>query len=134
MTQHKLDKAKEKTNRRTTTTNNNAQSASSKHEKKLTSENQKLLKQIAKLKKKIANFTSMEKQLARRQKRQTLATFGVQTNIKSIPLTFKHRSVRSSNLELPLYTKGKVNRIDLIVVRTPKFPKFWRQQCESPNK
>ena len=116
MTQHKLDKAKEKTNRRTTTTNNNAQSAPSKHEKKLTSENQKLLKQIAKLKKKIANFTSMEKQLARRQKRQTLATFGVRTNIKSIPLTFKHRSVRSSNLELPLYTKEKVNRIDLIFV------------------
>ena len=68
MTQHKLDKAKEKTNRRTTTTNNNAQSASSKHEKKLTSENQKLLKQIAKLEKKIANFTSMEKQLAHHKK------------------------------------------------------------------
>ena len=29
---------------------------------------------------------------------QNLATFGVQTNIKSILLTFKHRSVRSYNM------------------------------------
>ena len=59
---------------------------------------------------------------------QNLATFGGQTNIKSIPLTFKHRSVRSSNLELPLYTKEKVNRIDLIFVPTPKLPKFCAQK------
>ena len=58
---------------------------------------------------------------------QNLATFGVQTNIKSIPLTFKHRSVRSSNLELPLYTKEKVNRIDLIFVWPPKVAKFCGQ-------
>ena len=45
---------------------------------------------------------------------QNLATFGVGTNVKSIPLTSKHHWGGSSNLELPGHTNIKVNRIDLI--------------------
>ena len=58
---------------------------------------------------------------------QNLGNFGVQTNIKSIPLTFKHRSVHRSKGDPPLHTMFKVNRIDLIFVCTPKFPKFCGQ-------
>ena len=50
----------------------------------------------------------------------TLATFGVGTNIKSIPLTSKHHWGDGSKVDPPPYTKIKVNRIDLIVVPTPK--------------
>jgi hypothetical protein len=58
---------------------------------------------------------------------QNLATFGGQTTIKSILLTFCLVWGGSLRCKLPLYTKGKVNRIDLIVVPTPKFPKFCAQ-------
>ena len=58
---------------------------------------------------------------------QNLATFGVGTTIKSIPLTSTHHWDGSSNLELPPHIKRKVNRIDLIVVPTPKVAKFWGQ-------
>ena len=58
---------------------------------------------------------------------QNLATFGVGTTIKSIPLTFTHHSSGSLHLKLPPHTKQKVNRIDLIVVPTPKVAKFWGQ-------
>ena len=54
---------------------------------------------------------------------QNLANFGVQTTIKSIPLTSKHHWGDSSYYELSPHTIIKVNRIDLIVVCTPKFPK-----------
>ena len=53
---------------------------------------------------------------------QNLGNFGVGTTIKSILLTSKHRSVHRSNTDLQPYTMQKVNRIDLIVVPTPKFP------------
>jgi hypothetical protein len=39
----------------------------------------------------------------------------------------------SLRCKLPLYTKGKVNRIDLIVVPTPKFPKFCAQLSAPSN-
>ena len=62
---------------------------------------------------------------------QNLATFGVGTNVKSIPLTSKHHWGGSSNLELPTHIKGKVNRIDLIFVPTPKVAKFCGQLSAS---
>ena len=61
----------------------------------------------------------------RRQCPQNLATFGVGTTIKSIPLTSTHHCSGSLHLKLPPHTKQKVNRIDLIVVPTPKVAKFW---------
>ena len=57
----------------------------------------------------------------------TWATFGVGTNIKSIPLTSKHHWGDSLSLKLSPHTKIKVNRIDLIFVPTPKFHKFSAQ-------
>ena len=66
------------------------------------------------------------------------ATFGVGTNIKSIPLTSKHHWGDGSKVDPPPHTKTKVNRIDLIFVPTPKVAKFRAQisasACESPNK
>ena len=53
---------------------------------------------------------------------QNLATFGVGTNIKSILLTLKMVWGGSSRLELRTERCLDVNRIDLIVVPTPKFP------------
>ena len=58
---------------------------------------------------------------------QNLATFGGQTTIKSILLMSKHRSVHRSKGDPPLHTMFKVNRIDLIVVCTPKVAKFCAQ-------
>ena len=62
---------------------------------------------------------------------QNLATFGVQTNIKSILLTLILVLPGSSRLELPLQWCVDVNGIDLIVVRTPKLPKFCGQLSAS---
>ena len=59
---------------------------------------------------------------------QNLATFGVGTTIKSILLTFLLIWGGSSRLELPLQWCVDVNRIDLIFVPTPKFPKFCAQK------
>ena len=58
---------------------------------------------------------------------QNLATFGGQTTIKSILLTSKQHYRGRSKGDPPLHTKIKVNRIDLIVVRTPKLAKFCGQ-------
>ena len=53
---------------------------------------------------------------------QNLATFGVQTNIKSILLTFCMVWRGSSRLELRTERSLDVYEIDLIVVWPPKFP------------
>ena len=68
----------------------------------------------------------------------TWCNFGVQTNIKSIPLTSKHHWGDGSKVDPPPHTKTKVNRIDLIFVPTPKLHKvgghFLATAFESPNK
>ena len=67
-----------------------------------------------------------------------LATFGVGTTIKSILLTLLLVWGDSLRLKLSPQWCLDVSGIDLIVVCTPKFPKFSAQisatACESPNK
>jgi hypothetical protein len=58
---------------------------------------------------------------------QNLASFGVQTNIKSILLTLILVWDGSSRLELPPQWCVGVNGIDLIFVCTPKVAKFCGQ-------
>ena len=58
---------------------------------------------------------------------QNLATFGVQTNIKSILLTFPLIWGGSSTLELRTERCLNVYGIDLIFVCTPKVAKFCGQ-------
>ena len=55
---------------------------------------------------------------------QNLATFGGQTTIKSILLTFSLVWGGSLRCKLPPYTKGKVNRINLIICLHTKVPQI----------
>jgi len=59
---------------------------------------------------------------------QNLGNFGVGTNIKSILLTFCLVCSGGSLFDLCTERCLKVNRIDLIFVPTPKFPKFCGQK------